>query len=131
MSSKKIATQTICLIALASILATCDAWAQESFYLARNVTVTQIAPIANNSNAFSVTVSSLATSSGVCTQGGGGGPAITFMLSSMPGNDPGALQRVYATMLLAFSTGLPVDIASYTSATNCASAAFVQITNPT
>jgi hypothetical protein len=131
MNRTKIGILAIRLMALASILATCDVGAQEAYYLARNVTVTQIAPVANDINAFSVTVSSLATSTGACTQGGSGGPGITFMLSSMPGGDPGALQRVYATMLLAFSTGLPVDIASYTSSTNCASAAFVQITNPT
>lgn len=113
------------------ILAASPAWSQQAYYLARNVTIAQIAPVANDSNSFSVTLSPLPDSSGYCTPGGGGGRYITFSVASMPGADVNVLQRIYATMLLAFSTGLPVEIASYTSATNCSSAAFVQITNPT
>ncbi len=123
--------RTIRLVGLALILASPAAWSQGAFYLARNVVISQVAPVANDSIAFSVTVAALPGSSGYCTPGGTGGAGITFYLSSMPSSDANSLQRMYATVLLAFSTGLPVDIASYTSGTNCASAGFVQITNAT
>jgi hypothetical protein len=118
-------------LGFALILASPIVWSQQSFYLARNVTISQIAPVSNDAVAFSVTVAALPNSTGYCTPAGNGGAGITFYLSSMPSSDANSLQRLYATVLLAFSTGLPVDIASYTSGTNCASAAFVQVTNAT
>jgi len=124
-------TQSIRLAAIVLLLLSPGAWSQQAFYLARNVTISQVAPVANDALAFSVTVAALPATSGYCTPGGAGGRAITFYLSSMPHQDANSLQRLYATVLLAFSTGLPVDIASYTSDSNCDSAAFVQITNPT
>jgi hypothetical protein len=125
-------TKAIRLVALAMICASPAAWPQQAYYLARNVVISQVAPVSNDAIAFSVTVAALPSgSTGYCTPGGSGGTGITFYLSSMPSSDANSLQRLYATVLLAFSTGLPVDIASYTSGTNCASAAFVQITNAT
>lgn len=123
--------RTIRLLGAALILMSSGAWAQSGLYLARNVTISQVAPVANDTTAFSVTVSALPGSSGYCTPSGSGGPGITFYLSSMPNGDSASLQRLYATALLAFSTGLPVDIASYTSGTSCTSAAFIVITNAT
>jgi hypothetical protein len=119
------------LFGLALIIASQAASSQSAYYLAQDVTISQVAPVANDATAFSVTVASLPGSSGYCTPGGSGGSGITFYLSSMPNGDANALQRLYATVLLAFSTGLPVNIASYTSGSNCASAAFVQITSAT
>jgi len=124
-------TRSISLAAVLLLLASPVAWPQQAFYLARNVTISQVAPVANNALAFSVTVAALPGSTGYCTPGGGGGSGLTFYLASMPQGDASSLQRLYATVLLAFSSGLPVDIASYTSDNNCASAAFVQLTNAT
>jgi hypothetical protein len=123
--------RTIRLLGIALAFASPCAWSQSGLYLAQNVTISQVAPVSNDTTAFSVTVSSLPGSSGYCTPSGGGGAAITFYLSSMPNSDAASLQRLYATVLLAFSTGLPVNIASYTNGTNCATAAFIQITNAT
>jgi Family of unknown function (DUF5992) len=121
--------RSIRLIALVLILVSPAAWPQQAFYLARNVTISQVAPVANDTPGFAITVASLPGATGYCTPSGAGGTAITFRLASMPAGDANSLQRLYATVLLALSTGLPVDIASYTSATDCASAAFLQITN--
>ena len=123
--------RTFKLFGVALILASQAAWPQTGYYLARDVTISQVAPVASDQIAFSITVAALPGSSGYCTPNGAGGSAITFYLSSMPNGDANSLQRLYATVLLAFSTGLPVSIASYTSASNCASAAFVQVTTPT
>jgi hypothetical protein len=122
-------TRSIRPIVLALVLVSWPAWPQQAYYLARNVAISQVAPVANDAPGFAVTVAALPGATGYCTPGGAGGTAITFRLASMPGSDANSLQRLYATVLLALSTGLPVDIASYTSATDCASAAFLQITN--
>ena len=123
--------RTIRFIGIALALASPCAWSISGLYLAQNVAISQVAPVSNDTTAFSITVSPLPGGSGYCTPSGNGGSTITFYLSSMPNGDAASLQRLYATALLAFSTGLPVNIASYTDGTNCDSAAFIQITNAT
>jgi hypothetical protein len=75
-----------------------------------------------------VTVAPNLGGSGYCTAAGAGGPGITFYLSSMPNGDPASLKRLCDTVLLAFSNGFPVNIASYTGGTDCTTAAFIQVT---
>jgi hypothetical protein len=122
-------TRSIRLIALGLIGASPAAWSQQSYPLAQNVTISKVAPISSDTTAFAITVAALPGASGYCTPAGAGGATLMFRQSSMPGADANSMQRLYATVLLALSTGLPVEISSYTSGTDCNSAAFLEITN--
>jgi hypothetical protein len=121
--------KTIGLLGIGLGLAAPCAWSQSGQYLALNVRIVQVAPVANNATAFSVIVAPLAGGSGYCTPNGAGGSGITFYLSSMPDADPASLKRLYDTVLLAFSNGYPVNIGSYTSGTDCTAAAFILVTS--
>lgn len=121
--------KTIGLLGVGLVLASPCAWSQSGQYLAVNVRIVQVAPVSNDAMAFSVTVAPRPGSSGYCTPNGAGGPGITFYLSSMPNGDPASLKRIYDTVLLAFSNGYPVNIASYTNGSDCTSAAFIQVTS--
>jgi hypothetical protein len=92
-------SKTIGFLGFALILASPIVWSQQSFYLARNVTISQVAPVSNDAVAFSVTVAALPNSAGYCTPAGNGGAGITFYLSSMPSSDANSLQRLYATVI--------------------------------
>jgi hypothetical protein len=118
-------------IAMALLAISSSAWAQSGLYLATNVTISKIAPVSNDATAFSVTVTPAGPGGGgFCTPSGNGGAGITFYLSSMPNGDAASLQRLWQAALAAFSNHLPVNIASYTSSTDCTSAAFIEIEQP-
>jgi hypothetical protein len=112
---RRVRVLAICAALCTSLLQSSPASAG---YLVENATITRLTNVADNSAKFAIQVT------------GGSGPCSTSTIEfpASAAVDLEAYKRAYATLLMAFASGMRISVFNYTS-NSCLGASFVEVFN--